>query len=456
MRKLISSFLIVTLAVCSLSFCTATNVKAEKNEWPSGPSLYGKSAVMIEASTGTVLYSKKMNKKMYPASITKIMTALLTIENCKMDETVVYSDAAVNSLSYDDANIACQVGEKMSVKECLYALMLSSANEVATALGEHIAGSTKEFAKMMNERASKAGAKNTHFENANGLHDVNHYVTAYDMAMIMKDALQYPSFCEIINTTEYTIQKNNKRKDSFASYQRHKMVWPTSGYYYEGIIGGKTGYTDQAGTTLVTAAKRNGMTLITVVLHSNGTNVYKDTAALLDFGFDNFNLKNISANDTRFKDESMSFQSPFTDTKDSIHLDEESTVVLPKKATFSSLKTSVEFNQTADSFATITYNYYDRTVGSAKLVYSSSSDSDNQEIETTAKAVKEKNKDKKITKKESVSTANKSPKVRIKIPKALIRVFVVVLILSVIIIFMILQKRRLDRIRQMKRHRNRS
>ena len=179
----------------------------------------------------------------------------------------------------------------MTVKDCLYALMLQSANEVATALGEHIAGSTKKFAEMMNKRAKEAGALNTHFANANGLHDPNHYVTAYDMAMITRAASKYSVFNDIVNTTTYTIKHNNKRKTDATAIQRHKMVWPTSGYYYDGIIGGKTGFTDQSGTTLVTYAKRNGMTLIAVVLHSNGTNVYKDTKELLDYGFNNFGLQ---------------------------------------------------------------------------------------------------------------------------------------------------------------------
>ena len=295
MKKIISKILIVILLISS---CIGTiNVEpvtvnaATKTNWPKGPSIYGQTGVLIEASTGTVLYDKKCNKKMYPASITKIMTALLTIENCKMDEMVTFSDATIHSIQYGDANMGCSVGEKMTVKDCLYALMLQSANEVATALGEHIAGSTKNFAEMMNKRAKEAGALNTHFANANGLHDPNHYVTAYDMAMITRAASKYSVFNDIVNTTTYTIKHNNKRKTDATAIQRHKMVWPTSGYYYDGIIGGKTGFTDQSGTTLVTYAKRNGMTLIAVVLHSNGTNVYKDTKELLDYGFNTFSFK---------------------------------------------------------------------------------------------------------------------------------------------------------------------
>lgn len=185
---------------------------ATKKSLPKAPSIIGESAILIEPTTGTIIYEKDPHKKMYPASITKIMTALLTIENCKMDETVTFSDATIHSLQYGDANMGCSVGEKMTVKDCLYALMLQSANEVATALGEHIAGSTKKFAEMMNKRAKEAGALNTHFANANGLHDPNHYVTAYDMAMITRAASKYSVFNDIVNTTTYTIKHNNKRK----------------------------------------------------------------------------------------------------------------------------------------------------------------------------------------------------------------------------------------------------
>ena len=300
MKKFFCYILTLALSFNILASIPSQKIYAQDFDWPKGPDIYATTGVLIDASTGTVLYDKKCHKKMYPASITKIMTALLTIENCSMEEEVVFSENAVNSLEYGDANFACQVGEKMSVKDCLYVLMLYSANEVATALAEHISGSVEEFAKLMNNRAKQAGALDTHFTNANGLHDENHYVTAYDMAMITRAAASYDIFNEIVHTTQYTVSKNNKRKTRDVAIQRHKMVWSASPYYYEDVIGGKTGYTDQSGTTLVTYAKRNGMMIISVVLKSNGANVYNDNASLLDYGFDNFNIKNVSKNDSRF------------------------------------------------------------------------------------------------------------------------------------------------------------
>lgn len=452
MKKILSYILIFTITCTSVLCYTGTDVHAAKQSeavWPASSALYGEAAVLIEASTGTILYEKKCHKKMYPASITKIMTALLTIENCSLDETVTFSENAVNSLSYDDANIGCLVGEQMSVKECLYALMLSSANEVATALGEHIAGSTAKFADMMNARAKQAGAKDTHFVNANGLHDENHYVTAYDMAMITRDASQYPLFNEIVNSTTYTIKKNNKRKESFTSYQRHKMVWPTSGYYYDGIIGGKTGFTDQSGTTLVTYAKRNGMTIIAVVLKSNGNNVYNDTKILLDYGFNNFNLVNVSENDSRFSENNASsLKSPFCSNKESIYIDKDSNVVIPKTAKFSQLTATFNFKNTEDSFATINYTFGDRTVGTAKVKYEivdcSSTKTDTENTSTEETTITE-------TKKDNATDSSAS----FKIPKFLLPAAIVVAVIVIILIFITIQKRRLERIRAMKRKRNR-
>lgn len=452
MKNILRKFIIFSLILAfSFSLLSHDSIEVSADtSWPSGPGIYGESAVLIDAATGTVLYSKKSDQKMYPASITKIMTALLTIENCDLDETVVFSEYAINSLEYDAMHAECQIGEEMTVKECLYALMLTSANEVATALGEHIAGSEKEFAKMMTERAKEAGAKNTNFVNANGLHNPDHYVTAYDMAMITRAAAQYDIFNEIVNTTAFTISKNNKRKETFTSYQRHKMVWPTSGFYYEGIIGGKTGFTDQSGTTLVTYAKRNGMTLICVVLNSNGYNVYKDTTALLDFGFANFNLINPSTKESAFTaGDSLGLTSPFLDNHKSIGLDTNSAVVIPKDVNFTDLTTSVDFNLSENSFGTVTYSYGDKTVGHANLVYVDTAKTESptkQEANTTiAPTTETTNEDTPAS-----QTVSDPPE-----DSSFGTIMIIVVIILVLIIIFILYKRRLERIRARKRHRRR-
>ena len=381
---ILSVFMLVTFVGQAFGSWQTDVSAATKKSLPKAPSIIGESAILIEPTTGTIIYEKDPHKKMYPASITKIMTALLAIENCKMNDTVVYSKKNLDSLTAEDSNIQCQVGEKMSVKDCLYALMLSSANETATALAEHIAGSSEAFAKLMNERAKQAGATDTHFANPNGLHDDNHYVTAYDMAMIMKAAIQYPVFLDVIHTTEYTIPANNKRTEPFQSYQRHKMLFTTSPYYDADVIGGKTGYTDQAGKTLVTYAKRGNVSLISVVMKSNGDQVFDDTKKLLDYGFDNFNYENVSENDSRFNfDTSNDFISPFSDTISNITVDKNASILIPKGISFSDLDTDVSFNLTDGSFATITYKYGDMVLGTANINYTQSKDNDETKAEET-------------------------------------------------------------------------
>ena len=454
---ILSVFMLVTFVGQAFGGWQTDVSAATKKSLPKAPSIIGESAILIEPTTGTIIYEKDPHKKMYPASITKIMTALLAIENCKMNDTVVYSKKNLDSLTAEDSNIQCQVGEKMSVKDCLYALMLSSANETATALAEHIAGSSEAFAKLMNERAKQAGATDTHFANPNGLHDDNHYVTAYDMSMIMKAAIQYPVFLDVIHTTEYTIPANNKRTEPFQSYQRHKMLFTTGPYYDADVIGGKTGYTDQAGKTLVTYAKRGNVSLISVVMKSNGDQVFDDTKKLLDYGFDNFNYENVSENDSRFNfDTSNDFISPFSDTISNITVDKNASILIPKGISFSDLDTDVSFNLTDGSFATITYKYGDMVLGTANINYTQSKDNDETKAEettstnnivtnavsTTTKALEKAN--------NSKTTTNNSKKTSFNfLPIILIVLFIAIVAAAIIAIKA--HQRKLNKIRDMKR-----
>ena len=309
----------------------------------------------------------------------------------------------------------------------------------------------------MNERAKQAGATDTHFANPNGLHDDNHYVTAYDMAMIMKAAIQYPVFLDIIHTTEYTIPANNKRTEPFQSYQRHKMIFTTSPYYDADVIGGKTGYTDQAGKTLVTYAKRGNVSLISVVLKSNGDQVFDDTKKLLDYGFDNFNYENVSENDSRFNfDTSNDFISPFSDTISNITVDKNASILIPKGISFSDLDTDVSFNLTDGSFATITYKYGDMVLGTANINYTQSKDNDETKAEettstnnivtnavsTTTKALEKAN--------NSKTTTNNSKKTSFNfLPIILIVLFIAIVAAAIIAIKA--HQRKLNKIRDMKR-----
>lgn len=465
MKKIISYYLTVIMLVLMFGqafVINSTTTYAKTNSWPTAPDLVGETAILIEPNSGTILYEKNSHKKMYPASITKIMTALLTIENCKMNEKVVYSKQNINSIQPGDANIGCQIGEEMTVKDCLYALMLSSANETARALAEHISGSCDAFAQLMNERAKQAGAKDTHFANPNGLHDPNHYVTAYDMAMIMKAAIKYPVFLYIIHTTEYTLPKNNKRKTPYPSYQRHKMIYSTSEYYDPDVVGGKTGYTDQAGKTLVTYAKRGDLDLISVVMKSKDEQtIFTDTRKLLDYGFNNFQYVNVSKNDTRFdSDTDTLLKSPFSTDIANIVIDSSASILVPKNTKVSDLDTKVTFKSDGDSFARITYKYGDKVLGTAKIKYLTSESKNKESTEssttvtTTTNNVKEtvasqKQNTTKVNKETSKSD-NTNSNLELILP-----ILIIIIIIVVIIFIFAMQRRKINRVRAMKRNRNR-
>ena len=452
--------LLMLVSVIGQAFAfSLTNTYGATVSLPKAPDIVGECAILIEPNTGTVLYEKDPNKKMYPASITKIMTALLTLEHCDMNETVVYSKKNIESLTAEDSNIQCKVGEKMKVKDCLYALMLSSANEAATALAEHISGNTEEFAKLMNARAKKAGAKNTHFANPNGLHNENHYVTAYDMAMIMKDAIKYPAFLDIIHSTTYTIPANNKRTEPFTSYQRHMMIYPTSQYYDADVIGGKTGYTDQAGKTLVTYAKRGDVSLISVVLKSNGDVVFEDTKKLLDYGFDNFTYVNVSENDTKFNsDSSNTLVSPFSKTNASISVDKDASILLPNGVKFDDLDTEVNYKLTDSSFATITYRYNGMVLGSVPLRYTNNTiktkNSTSEKSTEQVTFVSNSDETTTVSKKVSSSSNTKNSSSGFSFGTILIIIFMIVVVGGGVGAIVIHQKK-VNEIRNAKRHRNR-
>jgi D-alanyl-D-alanine carboxypeptidase (penicillin-binding protein 5/6) len=255
--------------------------------WPSAPAIEAQAAVLMDARTGNLLYAKNKDDKHYPASITKIMTTLLALENCSLKDTVEFSRQAVTPTEDNSSTIGIQEGETLRMSQSLFAVMLASANEVAYGVGEHTCGNLKKFVELMNQRAKELGCTHTHFNNASGLPDERHYTTAYDMALISKAAWKNRYFRKIAGTKEYVIKKTNKTTVPIEMYNHHKMLTDYE-YLYKGCVGGKTGYTSQAGNTLVTYARRGSVTLIAVVLMDSYPTVYDDTKAILDYGFDNF------------------------------------------------------------------------------------------------------------------------------------------------------------------------
>lgn len=260
--------------------------------WPQGPQVEARSAVVMDVYTDSILYSKNADEKLYPASITKILTTLLACENLEMKDKVVVSQEAAYGIEPGSSSIYADTGEIFTVQQALMAVMLESANEMSLAIAETVSGSVKKFVELMNERARQIGCTNTHFNNPNGLPDETHVTTANDMAKIAKAAWFNPLFRKFTTKDVFEIPPTNKFSETRYLLNHHKMMEGRD-YAYDGVVGGKTGYTTAAGNTLVTYAKRDDTILLVVVMGTvNGG--WSDTAALLDYGFNSFERVKLS------------------------------------------------------------------------------------------------------------------------------------------------------------------
>ena len=281
------------------AFAEEVTPKTTANQ--SSPAIVAETAILMDAASGEILYEKNADQKMYPASITKLMTILLALEHGKLTDKITFSHDAVYSIEPGSAHIAIQEGETLTLEQVLRAIILRSANEASNGVAEYVDGSIEAFAKHMTERAKELGCKNTSFLNANGLHNENHYTTAYDMALIAKELLKHEEYRSMMSETYYEIPPTNKQPEVRYLHGQHQMLNENSLYYYKDAIGGKTGFTSEALNTLVTYAERDGMELIAVVMKCNGAEHYTDTAALFDYGFANYeSAKILSAADHTF------------------------------------------------------------------------------------------------------------------------------------------------------------
>lgn len=343
-------------------------------DWPTDVSISADGGILMDAGSGAILYEKNSWEAYYPASITKILTALVILENCDLDETVTFSNEAVNTLEPGASILGARAGDQLSVRECLYALLLQSANEVANALAEHCSGSIDAFAKLMNEKARSLGCTSSNFANPSGLNDENHYTSAYDMALISQAAFSNPTFVEIDSTTYYDVPAGKLKQypDGWRYYAHHRMLKKNDSLYYDGVIGGKTGYTSLAGNTLVTCAERDGLKLIAVVLNGHQTH-YSDTKALFDFGFRNFKSVSVAGQDSVYQDIENDLAIGGIHLGGSIRLSvgKNSSVTLPSEGDFSDVSSSLSYTleeaAPSSAVARIDYTYGDRNVGHAYL-----------------------------------------------------------------------------------------
>lgn len=343
--------------------------------WPKGPLNGTESAVLMEVDTGTPLYSKNINEQLYPASTTKMMTALLVVENCQMDEVVTFSDDSINNTERGSSRIGIMKGEQLTVEQCLYGLLLGSANEVAYGLAEYVGGDIETFVGMMNDKAAELGCTNTHFANASGLPDPDHYTSALDLATIARAFFSNETLCMISGTSKYVIPPTNKTNEDRPLENHHKMIQGKK-YSYDGIVGGKTGFTNDARQTLVTCAQRDGMKLICVVMKDESPYQFTDTADLLDYGFASFVKMNVADNEKRYNIRSASFFHTKLDimgsSRDILRLNKEGSIIIPKGMNFEDATVYVDFNPGIEgAVAKLDYYMGDNRVGGTTLDYAS-------------------------------------------------------------------------------------
>ena len=315
MKKTLRKITAVTaMSLLAFTQIPGVNVKAadgvatQETATAKQPKIHGKSGIVIDAKSGKILYSKKIDDRHYPASITKILTTLVAIENNKdLYDEVTFSNYAVNSIESGSTHIGIKAGEKIPLIDVLNAIMLESANEACNGAAEHTAGTTKKFVDLMNKKVQELGCTGSHFVTTNGLHNDQHYVTARDMAKISKAALENETFRKVACKANYYITKTNKDKHGKELWNHHKMVKRTM-YVYDGVEGGKTGYTTKAGGTLVTFAKRGDQELIVVDLCAHGYELYEDTIKMLNYGFDNYKtIAPFKTMETVLKDDNYGF-----------------------------------------------------------------------------------------------------------------------------------------------------
>ena len=318
--------------------------------WPAGPEIGAESAILMEVNTGTVLYAKNIDAQLYPASITKILTALIAVEECDMNEMVTFSSDAIHSINWrEDANMGINVGDSITMEQCLYGLLVGSANEVAYAIAEHISGegNVDGFADLMNQKAKELGCTNSNFVTANGIHDENHYTSAHDMALIAQAFFSNELLCKMSSTTSYHVpQTATQPREDMIVWAKSKLH-PGKEYAYEYLKGTKTGYTDDARQTLVSCAQKNGLKLACVILKEETPYQFTDTIELFNYGFDNFYAVSVAENDTNYSIDTSNFFSAdtnfFGSSKPLLEIDTDDYIVIPDTVDFTEvLKSAVD------------------------------------------------------------------------------------------------------------------
>lgn len=412
--------------------------------WPLSPEISAGGAIVIDAASGIILYDKNSKQSFYPASTTKLMTALISVEQGQLSDIVTASHNAVYSIGWDSSRLALKENESISFEDALYALLLDSDNDVAIALAEHVGGTYNNFIDMMNSRANELGCVNTHFSNPHGLDDTTHYSCPYDLALIMKQAVTYTTFTRISGSGNHVVPATNLTSETRAFLNTHLMLTKSAEkkIKYDGVYAGKTGHTSIAKYSLVTACKRNNLSVICVVMSCpSQTDTYNDTKKLLDYTFNNFENNTLKTSDSGSNNAfpmlfDESFIVPF-DYKSPLSTDQP-TLILPKNADHSRISTSIEYLKDGiyedgkKQIGYVTYFFDNHLVGKSPVYLNQ-----NLTSEPTPLPIKDE-------KKESPSKGWKLSKKALV--KALISSFIVWLVGHFIVLYVIPERKRKQRI----------
>lgn len=339
--------------------------------WPDGPAIGAQAAVLLEANTGTILYEKNMNEKLYPASTTKILTCLIAAEQASLNDVITMSNESVFSVPIDGSKIYLDVGDQITMDQALQAILIASANDAANGVAELIGGSLDGFADMMNKRAEELGCTNSHFMNSNGLHDEDHYTTAHDLAMIGRAFFNNELLCKYSSTKRLHLEPTDTQPKDIIENSKNKLFEGRE-YEYEYLVGSKTGYTDISRQTLVSCAEKNGMKLICVILKEETPYQYEDTINLFDYGFGNFQIVNIAESDSKYAIDNANFFSTnndiFGSSKPILSLNKDDHIILPNTADPKDVESSISYDVTGENqIASINYTYNGVAIGNVSV-----------------------------------------------------------------------------------------
>lgn len=371
MKRIISTIMIMILS-CQLFIITAF----ARPDWPSDTGILAEGGIVIDVDSGTVIYGQNIRKAYPPASITKLLTALVVLERGNLEDQVVFSSDAINNVEAGSGNaLKLAVGDKLSVEECLYALLVKSSNQSANALAEYIGGSRAGFVDMMNEKVKELGGNDSRFKTPSGLNDPEQLVTPYDMALIAKAAFANEELLKISSAKKHTFPPTIENPEGMTVSLDNKILSATdssSKFYFPDAVAGKTGYTSLAGNTLVTYAQRDGRRLIAVILKGKKDQYYLDTISLLKFGFEKFKNLDVAEQEVTYTtgtDEVTIGGQTYAPSD--LVIDSPSFITLPKTAEFSdaekTLDTDLSKEQGDGAIAVIRYTYNERNIGRAYL-----------------------------------------------------------------------------------------